>query len=173
MSKETWRASPTTQGHGVFSQYKPDHLKEWIARETRKQERSNSPEKAFNEKLSFHRTSLFVPTDLPGLPIEHRHHAATKTLVELRQYQTLPVTEKHEISYPRDPEIVTAQPLTDKHLPHMSHHHHFGWVPPTPQARIALLDVNHHKDHFYRMGNAQKFNHDIYSKSSLITTRKA
>ncbi len=40
------------------------------------------------------------------------------------------------------------------------------------QSRIATLDVKHHKDNFYKMGNAQRYNHDVYSKASTITTRK-
>lgn len=169
MSKQWWSSTQTTQGHGIFSQYQPDHLKEWVARETRKQERSASPDKAFKDANSFHRSSLFMPIE--SQPLEHRHHATTKTLEELRLFQTAPPSGGHSTSTPTSPSRIVHQPLQDKaYLPHVSHHHHFGWNPPTPQAAIGSFES---KNNFYKYGSAQKFNHSIQSKAALISTRKA
>jgi len=72
-------------------------------------------------------------------------------------------------SRPTDPKAVADQPLESKYLPHLSHHHHFGWNPPTPEARVAVVGS---RDNFYKYGNAQTYNQTVFVKSSLITTRK-
>lgn len=169
MSGRWWEKAQTTQGHGIHSQYKPDHMKEWIAKETRRQERGSSPEKAvYDPANSLHRSSLHFPIE--GERIEHKHHATTKSLTELKNYQTAAQTSI-DVKYATAPEVVGAQPLQGKkYLPHLAHHHHFGWNPPTPQSRIGAPDI---KNNIYKMGDAQKFNHNIYAKSALITTRKA
>lgn len=45
---------------------------------------------------------------------------------------------RHDTQFPREPSKVTEQPVSQKHLPHMAHHHHFGWNPPTPQVCCIL-----------------------------------
>lgn len=57
----SWAKTQTTHGHGIFSQHRAEHWKEWVSKETRNQERSASPERVFNDQSSFHRSSLFVP----------------------------------------------------------------------------------------------------------------
>lgn len=61
--ESTWKKTNTTHGHGINSQYRPEHFKEWISREGRKQERQVSPERTFNERSSFHHSSLFFPIE--------------------------------------------------------------------------------------------------------------
>jgi len=170
--ESTWAKTRTTHGHGINSQYKPEHWKEWVNGEKRNQERSSSPERSLNDDSSFHRSSLFYPIE-SDTPITHKHHAASKSLAELRQYQVLPPSLGHSTQFPKGPGVVTAQPLTTKHLPHMAHHHHFGWNPPTPQSRIAVFDPKHQKDNHSKWGDAQKYNDSIHSKASVMISRKA
>ncbi|KAL6760337.1 hypothetical protein V8C86DRAFT_2557615 [Haematococcus lacustris] len=165
----------TTRGHGVFAQYSPEHYKEWICKENRRLERGASPERhVFDPANSLHRSSLYEPMGLrdEAQNIEHRHHAMTKSLKDLRQYQTAPNSGGLTIQTPSKPlEVATRQPLSGDFLPHSSHHHHFGWNAPTPEARIPAAPETAHAN-YYKMGSAQKYNQQVFFKASLISTRK-
>jgi hypothetical protein len=87
----------------------------------------------------------FMPEDYPTMqaPVEHRHNANTKSLADLRMYQTAPVDGgRHTTSIPSSPSKICEQPITQKHQPHLAHHHHYGWNPPTPQVGKNALDCS-------------------------------
>jgi len=172
MSKATWRNSQTTQGHGIFSQYKPDHLKEWIMKENRRLEISKSPERnTYQEKRSLHHASLNDPF-LPSLHIEPRHDAMPASLQELREIQH-PTSMKNQVS--RDPKTTqlpaVTQPFQKPFLPQFSHHHHFGWNAPTPESRYGSLDPTS-VNHSYQYGIANQTNQKITNTLSLISSRR-
>uniref|UniRef100_A0A7S0WWM3 Uncharacterized protein n=1 Tax=Chlamydomonas leiostraca TaxID=1034604 RepID=A0A7S0WWM3_9CHLO len=166
MSNTWWDGAHTTVGHGIHSQYRAEFQKEWFNKETRRHDRAQSPERFFSPNASLHNGTGLIP----GEPLEHRHHAMSKHLSELKLYQTAPPSGGFTTKVPTQPEVVGQQPVKTQHLPHLCHHHHFGWVPPTPQGPYAVVDskVNH-----YKMGQAQNYNHKVFSKASLITSRKA
>ncbi|KAG1660351.1 hypothetical protein FOA52_014404 [Chlamydomonas sp. UWO 241] len=159
----------TTHSHSIHSQFKPDFQKEWIHRENRKQAASGE---AFVPGNSFLRSSLFEPID--SAPIEHRHHAVTKSLAELRTtYQQPPASSPagHTCRSETTPaKVVGDQPLSSApgYMPHLSHAHHFGWNPPTPAVDVRALGFRAD----LKMGMASKYQHKIGVNLSLISSRK-
>lgn len=46
------------------------------------------------------------------------------------------------------------QPVTSKHLPHLAHHHHFGWNAPTPEvSKTVVMLCEDHKPVWLRAGS--------------------
>lgn len=170
MSNVWWQSARSTQGHGIYSQYKPDHLKEWTRSETRQQGRSASPDKTFNANHSHHRSTLFQSH---AQPIEDRHNANAKSLGELKQYQSAPPSGNHAQSVPMPTSKVVLQPLDNKYKPHLTHNHHFGWNPPTPKARYAeMLPQPGSKGEHIHYGMAQNWNQKAHFKAAAITSRR-
>ncbi|GLI68936.1 hypothetical protein VaNZ11_013364 [Volvox africanus] len=143
MSNKWWENSRTTTGRGIFSQYNPDSVKEWVERERK------------------------LPRQPPG---------PCPTLEQLRTLQKPPPTPDGFTT--REPRPTTApveQPLKSPTLPQYSHHHHFGWLPPTPERRIGGSFVDQKpadSGHAYSYGIANGHNQRIHNTHVLISTRK-
>ncbi|GMH45157.1 hypothetical protein BSKO_13114 [Bryopsis sp. KO-2023] len=178
MSKRFWEEGRTTSGHGVVSQYKPQHLKEWVQKETRRLgDESKCPE-ASTRDLSLYRTSLFGSGAHPH--VERLHNYNSKSLAELKKYQTEPASKeanarepKKQISRVRfdEPTTLRDERASEAHYPpHFVHHHHFGWKPPTAQT---VIGVPGSRIGYRRSGEAMKCCQEITSKHKKITTRKA
>uniref|UniRef100_A0A061SPA6 Uncharacterized protein n=1 Tax=Tetraselmis sp. GSL018 TaxID=582737 RepID=A0A061SPA6_9CHLO len=85
MSETCWKRQPTTVGRGIYSQYKPEHLKEWIERDDRRQQKGlygSIPVEPLGHLTSY-RDSLYKQTPAPRL--EKLHNANSKSLAELRK----------------------------------------------------------------------------------------
>lgn len=179
MSRIWWDSARTTQGHGIFSQYNPEHQKEWIRKEARRQEKQASPERVPVEPLTFHRDSLLYETE--GKHLENLHNANVKHLDEIKLYQTAP---NPIMTTPMSSQLVRGPPRTQSEInrlasspvkgeqpPHFSHRHYYGWSGPTPTALIGGVEPNPALRKKY--GDALQYCQNIQCKSSKITTRKA
>ena len=80
--ESTWAKTRTTHGHGINSQYKPEHWKEWVNGEKRNQERSSSPERSLNDDSSFHRSSLFYPIESDTVSSDVLRYKMVKTHIQ-------------------------------------------------------------------------------------------
>mmetsp|Transcript_18540 Transcript_18540/g.33025 ORF Transcript_18540/g.33025 Transcript_18540/m.33025 type:complete len:182 (-) Transcript_18540:157-702(-) len=146
MSQSTWRASPTTAGRSIYSQYKPDHAKEWITSEDRRQQKGvyGSLEPDLTDGLTSYRDSLYRPT--VGQHIEKKHNANSKTLAELRQLLVtsdmapLTASSPDRVTVSTRPDIAASN-LCDgaTYSPAFVHKHHFGWTAPLVQTRQAHI----------------------------------
>ncbi|PNH12107.1 hypothetical protein TSOC_001011 [Tetrabaena socialis] len=108
--------------------------------------------------------------------IPRRMPSSDKTLTQLRALQqTLPTPDGFRTTEPRPTSSNVQQPLSTPTLPQYAHHHHFGWLPPTPERRIAAsppVVSSRHGGHAYSYGLAQAHNEKIHNTHMAITTRK-
>ncbi|GFR41230.1 hypothetical protein Agub_g1903 [Astrephomene gubernaculifera] len=145
MSKKWWTGCQTTTGRGIFSQYNPDSIKEWVEREQK------------------------IPRKMPSPDL---------TLGQLRSLQKAPINPEGFITAlpePQDPTARLQQPLKLPTLPQYAHHHHFGWLPPSPERRIggSFTDVTASQSgHSYAYGIANDHNQRIHNTHMAISTRK-
>uniref|UniRef100_A0A061RWC6 Uncharacterized protein n=1 Tax=Tetraselmis sp. GSL018 TaxID=582737 RepID=A0A061RWC6_9CHLO len=164
MSETCWKRQPTTVGRGIYSQYKPEHLKEWIERDDRRQQKGlygSIPVEPLGHLTSY-RDSLYKQTPAPRL--EKLHNANSKSLAELRKLwavgsgaiptaatedgTTIPRTRRNEDSNKnRKQQEMGQQGIRKKASPNYVHHHHFGWNAPTPYAKQA--DSENESERYY------------------------
>mmetsp|Transcript_23983 Transcript_23983/g.66627 ORF Transcript_23983/g.66627 Transcript_23983/m.66627 type:complete len:188 (-) Transcript_23983:415-978(-) len=146
MSEATWRAQPTTAGRSVFSQYKPDHVKQWQATEDRRQQKGvfGTQPRDETDHLTLYRPSLAQPVGAQPY-VERKHNSNAKSLSELRTllapFDTdVPTAASHDmndVNVLRAPLDKGIHPCEGKRVysPSYVHHHHFGWSPPMIQPR--------------------------------------
>lgn len=178
MSRTWWDKCKTTQGHGIYSQHNAEHQKEWIRRETRRLDKVGTDLPPV-EPLTFHRESLHQETE--GKHVENLHNKHSKHIEELKLYQTrsdsavpFSSSQRYAIGLQRTQSelaTLTSSPLQTKHSPHLSHRQNYGWSGPTPVNNIA--GIGHKPELHMKNGDALQYCHQIHSKVSLISTRKA
>ncbi|KXZ56649.1 hypothetical protein GPECTOR_1g585 [Gonium pectorale] len=99
-----------------------------------------------------------------------------RTLQQLRTLQQPPSTPgSFKTVEPLPPAVVAKQPLKAPTLPQYAHHHHFGWLPPTPERRIGgsfSQPVATQSGHAYSYGIANAHNQRIHNTHAAISTRK-
>ncbi|PNW85060.1 hypothetical protein CHLRE_03g170050v5 [Chlamydomonas reinhardtii] len=142
MSNKWWNGPQTTTGRGIYSQYNPDSIKEWV-------ERSQSP---------------------------RRVGTSDRSLAQLRELQRPTTTSTgHRTMEPRPVNAHVQQPLSSPMLPQFVHHHHFGWLPPSPERRVGGSIAHaspRQAGHGVSYGIANSHNHQIHNTHMLISGRK-
>eukprot|EP00873_Tetraselmis_striata_P016428 jgi/Tetstr1/436692/TSEL_002720.t1 len=181
MSDATWRANPTTAGRGIYSQYKPDHAKEWISTEDRRQQKGlhGTLDQDQTEGLTAYRESLYRPT--LGQHVEKKHNTNSKTLAELRQLLVTSDMPPLTASTQDGNTVRTATADAVRNLyeakgtfsPSYVHSHHFGWASPlaqTKQAHIAS-PITRPKEAGRAIGSVE-YCHKVTNKLAAVSSRR-
>ncbi len=166
----------TTSGHGIFSQYRPEHMKQWILGESR----HGRPHEETTKSLKSLKTLTRLPDDpaLAGgrggedlgsaykrIPDASALLASTSGPIDLSTKDGIWDMTTSSADVSRDG---PKQSLP----PHMIHHHHFGWQ-PSQNDQQRLLGTLLNRDSYRRYGDALSYCQQIHTKHSLINTRKS
>ena len=176
----------TTSGHGIFSQYRPEHMKQWILGETKSQKgRGDFASKSLKELRELQRPG--EPEDYKRIPDSADFLASTsgplnvsKTPGDLFGDKTWAGSSGQHEPSTSSGAAETAAPGTSKDdrkdflslAQHHVHHHHFGWQhSQNDQERIVGTLSN--RESYRKYGDAMSYCQLINTKHSLISTRKS
>ncbi|QDZ24699.1 hypothetical protein HOP50_14g72350 [Chloropicon primus] len=172
----------TTSGHGIFSQYRPEHMKQWILGESKSQRgRSEFGSKSLRELRELTKTNESesykrIPDSADFLASTSGPLDVSNTSGDLFGDKTWAAGQQVGPPPPGPGSEETLSKEERKDFlslpPHLVHHHHFGWQhSQNDQERIVGTLSN--RESYRKYGDAMSYCQLINTKHSLISTRKS
>ena len=169
----------TTSGHGIFSQYRPEHMKQWILGESKSQRgRSEFGSKSLSELRELQKSNegesyKRIPDSADFIASTSGPIDVSKTSEDLFGDKTWQGAMASQESIAESAGQVAEDRKEFLSLPpHLVHHHHFGWQhSQNDQERIVGTLSN--RESYRKYGDAMSYCQLINTKHSLISTRKS
>lgn len=180
----------TTSGHLIFSQYRPEHMKQWILGESKSQ-RGRSEEfgsKSLRELRELQKTSETesstkrIPDSADFLASTSGPLDVSNTTEDLFGDKTWDPSAGSGAAAPgpADSDAMSSSLLKEKAEgkdflslpPHLVHHHHFGWQ-RSQNDQERIVGTLSTRESYRKYGDAMSYCQLINTKHSLISTRKS